>query len=262
MKVALVTGAAGAIGAATCAALLEHGYRVVAVDVDRDGLDRLPGPVTRLCHDLTDPAAPGDIAAALTGAGRLDVLVHNAGVCVTTPFEQATTEEIAREQQVNLHAPILLTRALFGLLRQSSGHIVAVVSLASQLPLAQSPGYSASKFGLRGFLLALAMREKETGVRISIINPGAVDTPMLRREAATGGSPLNFLSTPLSARAVADAVTARLGRPRLETNLPRHDGWLIRTGMLAPALIRWVRPALERVARPAHRAYLRKNDTR
>lgn len=256
MRTAVVTGAGGGIGTAVCRRLVEAGHHVVAVDVDEVGLARLPEAVTRVVCDLTDPSAPEQVAAVVRETtGRCDVLVNNAGVVVTTPFEHATPQELLREQQVNLQAPLLLTRALFPLLQAASGHVVSVVSLGSMLPLAQSPGYSASKFGLRGFLLSLALRERETGVRVSIVNPGSVDTPMLRHEAASNGSPLNFLGTPLRPEAVAAAVVRQLDRPRLETNLPRHDGWLIKSAMLTPGLLGRARPLLERAARPALRRY-------
>lgn len=250
-RTAVVTGAAGAVGSAVCSRLVERGYDVVAVDVDATRLADLPG-VRPLTADLTDPATFDAIAAQ---APRCDLLVNNAGVVVTTPFEEATREELLREQRVNLEAPILLTHALFAALQAARGQVVSVVSLGSMLPLAQSPGYSASKFGLRGFLFALSLREEETGVRVSIVNPGAVDTPMLRHEATTGGSPLNFLGTPLSPDAVADVVVRQLDRPRLETNLPRHDGWLVKAGTLHPRVFHRLRPVLERLAQPNLRRY-------
>ncbi|GAA0969176.1 SDR family oxidoreductase [Actinocorallia libanotica] len=251
MSTAVVTGAAGAIGSAVCARLVARGFEVIAVDVDEAGLARLPS-VTPLVADLTDPASHDAIAAA---APRCDVLVNNAGIVVTTPFERAERSDILREQHLNLQAPILLTHALFPALQRASGQLISVVSLGSMLPLAESPGYSASKFGLRGFLLSLAMRERETGVRVGIVNPGAVDTPMLRHEAATGGSPLNFLGVPMRPEAVADAVVGLLDRPRLEVNLPRHDGWLVKIALLAPGVFRRIRPLLERAAQPALRRY-------
>ena len=260
MKTAVVTGAAGAIGSAICARLVARGYTVVAVDIDAAGLAALPGAVVAVPADLSDPAAAPLIAAAVAEQlGRCDLLVNNAGIVVTTPFEHASPDQLTRELRVNLETPILLTRALFPMLQERRGHVVSVVSLGGLLPLAQSPGYSASKFGLRGFLLGLAQRTDETGVRVSIVNPGAVDTPMLRHEAATGGSPLNFLGSPMHPDAVAAAVEMQLQRPRLETNLPRHDGWLIKTAMLNPGLLTPLRPVLERIARPALEKYRRLN---
>ena len=175
------------------------------------------------------------------------------------PIERADPDLLRREQLINLQAPILLTRALFGLLQQNRGQIVSVGSLASMLPLAESPGYCASKAGLRAFMLALSLREKETGVHIGLVHPGAVDTPMLRHEAANGGSALNFLGTPLSADSVAAAVVANLDRPRLETTLPRRDSWFAKLVGLVPGVLQRIRPLLDWAARSNLKTYRQQN---
>ncbi|RVW08780.1 SDR family oxidoreductase [Prescottella agglutinans] len=238
MSRAVVTGAGGAIGSAICRGLASRGYDIIAVDLDGEGLaalaDTSPARITPHRCDVTDPAAR---TALVTAVGSdCDLLVHVAGVVVTTPFEKVTDAEVDHELGVNLLAPVHLTRALYPALQKSRGHVVAIVSIGGLLPLGESPGYSASKFGLRGFLLALAARTRETGVRVSIVNPGSVDTPMLQHEAAHGGSALNFLSTPLAPQRIADRVSVLVDRPRVETNVPRSDGWMVKTGMLMPGL--------------------------
>lgn len=260
MNVAVVTGAAGAIGAAICLRLQRRGFHVIAVDIDAERLGRLPGPVTAVAADLTDPGATDAVLAAVAEVGgRCNVLVNNAGIVLTRPFEQLDAQDIRREQAINLTAPMLLTRALFPALSRSRGQVLSVVSLASLLPLAQSPGYCASKAGLRAFLHSLALEEARTGVRIAMVHPGAVDTPMLVEEARGGGSPLNFLSTPMHPDVVADAVLANLDRPRLEVAVPRSDGWLIRMATLAPGVLRRIRPQLERFGRRGMQAYLHRH---
>lgn len=261
-RVALVTGAAGAIGRAICASLSERGYTVLALDIAADALTEvaaLPG-VQPLIADLTDPGLTDQVVEAVEEhGGRCDLVVHNAGVVVTTPLTEITPEESRREQTINLQAPMDLSRRLYPLLAASRGQIIAVVSLGSMMPLAESAGYSASKAGLRAFLQGLAMMTRETGVRISMVHPGAVDTPMLRHEATSGGSALNFLSTPLRPEQVAAAVLAVHDRPRLEVCLPRHDGWMLKAVGLTPGLLPRLRPLLERLARPGLRAYRREH---
>jgi short-subunit dehydrogenase len=245
----VVTGAGGSIGTEICRRLAARGHEIIAVDVDDAGLKTLQANVSRVTPvrcDLTDPTDMARLADVV--GDDCAVLVHAAGLVVTTPFERVTDAEIQREVGVNLLAPMLLTRALFPALRASRGHVVGVASLGSMLPMGESPGYSASKFGLRGFLLALAARSPATGVRTSIVNPGAVDTPMLRHEAATGGSALNFIGTPLEPDQVAQAVVSALDRPRAEINVPRADGWLVKVGMLAPGLLLRLLPTAARLA--------------
>ncbi|WFR71284.1 SDR family NAD(P)-dependent oxidoreductase [Prescottella defluvii] len=170
---------------------------------------------------------------AAVGAG-CDLLVHVAGVVVTTPFEKVTAAEVDRELGVNLLAPVHLTCALYPALQESRGHVVAIVSIGGMLPLGASPGYSASKFGLRGFLLALAARTRETGVRVSIVNPGSGGHPDAAARGRRRGSALNFLSTPLTPQQIAARVLGLVDRPRVETNVPRSDGWMVKAGMLMP----------------------------
>ena len=260
MKTAVVTGAAGAIGSTICLRLLDRGYRVVAVDRDSAGLRRLPRHVMAVTADLSDLTAGGIITAAIeTAGGRCDLLVHSAGVVVTGPVGLAEPEKLRQEQSVNLLGPIILTQALYPKLQQVGGQVITIASLASMLPLAESPGYSASKAGIRAFMLALSLRTPETGVHISLIHPGAVDTPMLRHEAANGGSALNFLGTPLSPERVADAVLDNLDKPRLETSLPRYGGCAVRLLGLFPATLEYVRPLFERMAGSRMQQYRRNN---
>lgn len=249
MSRAVVTGAGGAIGTEICRKLAERGHDIIAVDVNDVGLKALQANVSRVTPVRCDLTGATEIARLAEVVGDdCAILVHAAGLVVTTPFERVSDAEIQREVSVNLVAPMLLTRALFPALQASRGHVVAVASLGSILPMGESPGYSASKFGLRGFLLALAARKSATGVLTTIVNPGAVDTPMLRHEAATGGSALNFIGTPLEPDQVAQAVLSALDRPRVEINVPRADGWLVKVGMLAPGLLLQLLPAVARLA--------------
>jgi NAD(P)-dependent dehydrogenase (short-subunit alcohol dehydrogenase family) len=247
-RVAVVTGAAGAIGTEICLRLDHLGLRILAVDLRADGLEQLTAKLPRapltVAGDLTDLATLERVRATLeTECGRCDLLINNAGMVVTEPFETAAPAVLRREIEVNLLAPMLLTRTLFPLLQKAGdGRVISVVSLGSILPLGESPGYSASKFGLRGLMLGLVLREPKTGVRISTVNPGSVDTPMLRYEAQTGGSPLNFIDPPLKPEQVAEVVLARLHQPRAETDVTAADGWLVRLGMLFPNLFRKVLP--------------------
>lgn len=259
MKLAVVTGGAGAISSAICSRLVELGYRVLAVDVDRAGMDRLPG-VVGVVADLTSPTFHDEVLAAVAAhGGQCDLLVNNAGIVVTGPIEFTDPAMIGREQLVNLHAPMLLTHALLPLLRESRGQIITVASLGSMMPLAECPGYCASKAGLRAFMLSLSMREKETGVRISLVHPAAVDTPMLKYEVTHGGSALNFLSEPLQPADVARAVINNIKRPRLETSVPWHSGLAVKMVGLVPSVLRPLRPLLERAGKSGmdkHRAQL------
>lgn len=152
----------------------------------------------------------------------------------------------------------MLTHRLYPLLRLSRGVVVTVASLGAFVPLVESPGYSGSKAGLRMLMAAQARSTPTTGVRVAVVNPGSVDTAMLRHEAAGGGSPLNFLGTPLPPAQVADAVVdvCEGRRSRVERDLPASEGLLVRATTLAPGLTRRALPLLTRLGERGRRRYL------
>ncbi|WP_348674823.1 SDR family oxidoreductase [uncultured Abyssibacter sp.] len=261
-KIAVVTGAAGGIGVDICTRLSALGARLVLVDRREDALNTalaaLPENSVGIAQDLTEPDAGTHIVKTVRErCGRCDLLVNNAGMVVTEAFEQAPLAPFEQEVTLNLLAPMRLIHALFPLLQESGGQVISVVSLGGQLPLKECPGYSASKFGLRGLMLALALREPLTGVRFSVINPAAVDTPMLRHEALNGGSALNFLDPPHPPSLIGQAVVDRALNPRVESDVPRGDGWLIRLVMAVPGLFTRVLPRLESRGEKGRQRYLR-----
>lgn len=260
-RVAVVTGAGGGIGSVACRRLDALGYQLVAVDLRAESLEQLNSTLSRpalvIVADLSDPATALRVRDETQGHyGRCDLLLNNAGIVVTTPFEQASLELVRKELDINLTAPLLLTRALFPLLQASTGQVITIASLGGMLPLAESPVYNGSKFGLRGLMLGLALRTPITGVKISTINPTSVDTPMLRHEAQTGGSPMNFVGTPLTAECVADAIVRQLTRHRVETDLSAADGWLVRLVMLMPNLFLRLLPLLAAMGRRGRQRYI------
>jgi short-subunit dehydrogenase len=130
---------------------------------------------------------------------------------------------------------------------QGRGCILSIVSAAGLVALPGSAAYSASKFGLRGFLIALSQELSAHGVKVRGVFPGAVDTPMLRYEATHGGSPLNFLNKDvLTTDQVAEACLKAIDGGALETLLPASDGLLSRLLAAAPGLMPRLLPAFVR----------------
>ena len=261
-RVGVVTGAAGTIGALVVDRLVGAGAVVVAADVDEGGVgglvERHGSSVVPVAADLTDPGGIDAVVEAVERLGRVDVLVNNAGIVVITPFAEVSTGELERELDLNYRLPLVLTHRLYPHLARSRGVVVTVASLGAFVPLAESPGYSGSKAGLRMLMAALARSTSATGVRVAVVNPSSVDTAMLRHEAAGGGSPLNFLGTPMPpervADAVLDAVTGR--RRRVERDLPRGEGVLVRVASLTPGVSRRVLPLLTGLGERGRRRYL------
>jgi 3-oxoacyl-[acyl-carrier protein] reductase len=173
--VALVTGGASGIGAATAGLLAERGARVAVLDLDPDAADARH---LRLACDVGDrasvEAAVGRVAADL---GGLDVVVNNAGLGVIKSIEDLTWDEWRRQVDVNLGAAWACTKAALPYLRQSDDPwVINIGSLASRNAFAKGTGYNASKFGLLGMTEAMMLDLRGLGIRVSIVMPGSVNT--------------------------------------------------------------------------------------
>lgn len=173
----LVTGATGGIGGAIARALHARGARLVLTGRREQQLAELRASlgeerVELVPLDLAEPDGPARLAEA---AGAVDVLVANAALPASGRVEDFTPDEIDRALDVNLRAPIQLTRAVLpGMLERGSGHIVLVSSLAGKVATLRSAVYSATKFGLRGFAAGLREDAQQSGIGVTVIFPGFV----------------------------------------------------------------------------------------
>jgi 2-dehydro-3-deoxy-L-rhamnonate dehydrogenase (NAD+) len=260
--VALITGGAGGLGRAIAARLIQRGVRCLLVDVNAAGLARAVhalGPLA-CAHvaDLTDTDAVQRLVAHVReDIGRLDILVNNAAVTDTQPFEQRSQASIRGEFHINLLAPVLLTHSLLPQLRLAvDGRVISVVSLGGIFPLPETSVYSATKFGLRGAMLCLGLDGPRLGVQFGIINPSATETPMLVREAIDGGNKLQFIDPPQQPDEVAQQVLRMLDQPCLERYVRPSESWTVRLAMLVPNLLGRLIPLFRRQGDAGHRRYL------
>lgn len=257
---ALVTGAAGGIGVPLVHRLVAAGYHVLALS--RNGGEAAQPFVTPVACDLTQPDQIERVGAQIAELSRpVQVLVHCAGVIVPQRMGGVDTTAVASQLAVNLEAPILLTMRLLPHI-PSGGHIVFINSMAALVPLEGSSIYTASKFGLRGFALSLAQDVQKRGIHVSSVFPGAVDTPMLRREIDNGGSLLNFVTAPAAADGIAAIVMGLLRRPRTEVFYPSSDGILAQLMLMMPRVWRMILPILLKKGRKGLRKYLDGQDRR
>ncbi len=206
-RVALVTGGASGIGAATARALAQEGARVVVVDLDRER----GAAVATACGgelavtDVADAAAlTATVARAAAAHGRLDILVSNAFAAAAGPIAQLEPAAWERTLAVTLTPAFTALRAALPHLRGGGAvvHVASVSGLAGDRGLA---AYNAAKAGLVNFTRAAALEVAAAGVRVNAVCPGLVDTPALAR--ALGRAPER-------AAALGAAVPlGRLGRP-------------------------------------------------
>jgi short-subunit dehydrogenase len=173
---ALVTGATGGIGGAIARALHARGAHVVITGRREELLEELRVSLGEraelVAGDLADREGAARLAA---GAGDVDVLVANAALPASGRLEDFDPDEIDRALDVNLRAPIQLTRALLpGMLQRGRGHVVLVSSLSGKVASPRSGVYSATKFGLRGFAAGLREDVEPRGIGVTVVFPGFV----------------------------------------------------------------------------------------
>jgi len=186
-RVTVITGAAQGIGRRTAELCAERGDAVALLDLQ-------PSPVPAgadalvLTGDLSDEGVVlAHTAAILARWGRTDVLVNNAGISFITPAEETTAAGFRRVLDVNLTAPFLLSRELGKvMLRQRSGSIVNVASVAGLLGVSDRAAYNASKHGLIGLTRTLAAEWGGRGVRVNAVCPGWVKTEMDVHDMGSG----------------------------------------------------------------------------
>jgi short-subunit dehydrogenase len=172
----LLTGASGGIGNAIARALHERGALLAITGRRADALESLKAELgDRVEVLLADLCKQEDVEGLPARAGGVDVLVANAGLPGSGDLASFSPEQIDRAIDVNLRAPMQLTRALLpGMLERGSGHFVFVSSLAGKVPAAGSTVYSATKFGLRGFGDSLHDELHGTGVGATTVFPGFI----------------------------------------------------------------------------------------
>jgi short-subunit dehydrogenase len=183
--VALVTGGSSGIGAATARALAAAGARPLIAGRDQDRLEAVARETGGLAleADLAEPGGPVKLAqAALDVAGRVDLLVSNAGVGWAGPIGQLTETKVQELVTVNLTAPMQLTAQLApGMIARGSGRLVFVSSIAGTTGVRGEAAYAASKGGLGYFAESLGYELADSGVGVSLVVPGVVDTPFFER---------------------------------------------------------------------------------
>ena len=177
-QLTLVTGASRGIGAATAQALAEEGARVIRVA--RSLTRRADGPVHDVTCDVTSPEQVDRLAVAITQEhGVPDVVVSNAGGFVLRPLEETSVEDLEAQLAVNLRAGFLIARAFLPLMRRAGrGSFIAIGSVADHRGLPGNAAYAASKYALRGLHETLVEEYRGTGLRLTLISPGATDTSM------------------------------------------------------------------------------------
>src|SRR6476660_2365354 len=187
-KVWLITGASRGMGVDIAKAALAAGHKVVATGRNTDSVAKALGENENLLIVKLDVTKQADADAAVSAAiekfGRIDVLVNNAANFIAGFFEELTQDEIGQQLQTSLIGPMIVTRAVLPVMRkQRSGHIISISSTAGLTSLEFCSAYSASKFGLEGFMQALQTEVSPFGINTTIVNPGFFRTELLTEQS-------------------------------------------------------------------------------
>jgi NAD(P)-dependent dehydrogenase (short-subunit alcohol dehydrogenase family) len=187
-KVWLITGAGRGMGVDITKAALTAGHKVVATGRNTDSVAKVLGDDENLLIVKLDVTNPIDAEAAVNAAvakfGRIDVLVNNAANFIAGFFEELTQEQIQQQLQTSLMGPMLVTRAVLPVMRkQGSGHIISISSTAGLASYEFCSAYSASKFGLEGWMQALQVEVAPFGINTTIVNPGFFRTELLTEQS-------------------------------------------------------------------------------
>src|SRR4051812_24546714 len=227
----LLTGATGGIGNAIAEELHSRGAHVLATGRRREALEELDAEP--LVADLSERDA---VTSLIDRAGRVDVLVANAALPGSGKLDSYSPEEIDRAIDVNLRAPIQLTRALVPpMVERGSGHVVLISSLSGKMPAAYSSVFSATKFGLRGFGLSLNDELHDTPVGVSIVAPGFIRDAGMFAESGVELPRGTGTRTPAD---VAKAVVSAIESGRQEIDVaPLSFRVGARVSGLAPGLV-------------------------
>ena len=237
--VVLLTGSSQGIGQACAAALSDVGARVVLHGRNPDVLGEVASGLGAkvVAADLRDDGAPEQLAAAARDVyGRVDVVIHSAGVGWYGPCEDMNPTKIDELLEVNVRAPLRLTRALLpDMVERGTGHVSFIASIAGLTGVARESVYSATKAAVITFADSLRLELHGTGVGVSVVSPGAVRTKFFEHRGAPYG---RSLPRPISPERVAAEVLRSVQRGTGDAVVPRWLALAPKARAVAPGMFR------------------------
>jgi NADP-dependent 3-hydroxy acid dehydrogenase YdfG len=238
-KIAIVTGASAGIGRATALALARQGAHV-AISARREArLEQVASEIKEfgrdvlvVAADVTDSSQVKRLVEGVIGRwGVVDILVANAGEYVRSPVQELKLEVLRHSMAVNFYGGVYaILEVLPHMQQRKSGHIVVVTSMNGKKGMPRDAPYAAAKFAMTGFAEVLRQELYGSGVFVSNVQPGRVDTEMIRNLKVP------WLSAKIPPEAVARAIVKAIEKRQPEVILPPLAIWLHYANVLSPRL--------------------------
>ncbi|MDH3337620.1 MAG: SDR family NAD(P)-dependent oxidoreductase [Gammaproteobacteria bacterium] len=252
-KTVIITGGSKGVGAATARMFAVAGANLMLVARNKRNLESMAQELrdkTRVeifVMDVSDREACVDVfKKSEFEFGRIDILINNAGFHKRGPVESVDAADLARMIDVNLRAPIMLSRIALPYLRDAGGGaIINVGSLAGRTYVPQSAAYSASKNGLRAFTYSLYEELRGSGIKLAVVSPGPVSTGFILADIDRT-SDITFSQPMSTPEEVAQVILDLCGNNRRERSMPPISGAITTVMYLMPWLGRFLLPVFER----------------
>jgi NAD(P)-dependent dehydrogenase (short-subunit alcohol dehydrogenase family) len=239
----LLTGGASGIGAATARLAVERGHNVLIADVNFKGARSVARAIGKgasaVALDVTNHEQWEEaLDEAWSRFGALDVLLNNAAVVHAGRANAVAVANHQRTVDINFMGPLQgMLAALPRFLRQGFGHFVTVCSMTAFLPFPGLASYAASKHALRAFHHALALEQRDTPLKFTIVHPTSTETPMLQKEARSGLA-LAFVNPSMTAECAGTIILDGMEKQSVEIFIPRERGRLVRRIGTSPRALR------------------------
>ncbi|MBP1993369.1 SDR family NAD(P)-dependent oxidoreductase [Paenibacillus eucommiae] len=244
-KVVVITGASSGIGAKMAETFAAKGAIPVltarSITKLQENASQLSGEHAIFRMDVTDSLQVADtVKLIIEKYGRIDILINNAGFGVFENFLDTPLEQFEDMMNVNYMGIVRCTKAVLPyMLKAGSGHIVNVASIAGKLATAKSSGYTATKHAVLGLTNSLRQELVGTGVSLTAINPGPINTPFFERADPAGTYVKNISWFMLKPEKVVAEIIKAIERNRAEKNMPPIAGFGAKLSQLFPRTFDW-----------------------
>lgn len=225
-KVVVITGASSGIGAEIAILLAKKGAITIlmarSIEKLKDVASKIEGRHDIFQLDVTSTEQVNEVMdKVISKYKKIDILINNAGFGIFDQFAKASLVDFEEMMDVNYMGTIRCTKAVIpSMLKENSGHIINVASIAGKIGTAKATGYSASKFAVIGFSNSLRHELNDTGINVSTVNPGPIDTPFFDRADPSGDYVKDIKWMMLTSEKVANHVLDVIHNKKPDKTIP------------------------------------------